>query len=380
MSVDIAALPDIEFCETDTAAIELAIITTYEGVSGTTLYPGDPVRLFLESLSLMISQERQVINQAAKRNLVSSADKGFLDHLGVFQAAERLGETFAVTTLRFTISAAQEGAVSIPIGTRATPDNALMFATTAVGTIAAGDLTVDVAAQCATAGEEGNGYVPGQINKLVDQVGSGAAYVVAVTNVTESDGGAGEEDDDDYRVRIAEAPRSYSVAGPGPAYKWWAMTASSEIIDVSYTSPEPGEVVLCPLMAGGALPGEEMLAAVLAIVGAKGIRPDTDSVTVSAPGTVAYIVTASYWISSSDAEELTTIQAAVEGAYAEWITWQRSALGRTIDPSELVYRLKAAGASQVSVALPARTTIDEDEIAVADEENSSLTYEGLADG
>lgn len=51
-------LPDISFVETDASRVERDVITTYEAITEKSLYPGDPVRLFLESLAYLIAQQR----------------------------------------------------------------------------------------------------------------------------------------------------------------------------------------------------------------------------------------------------------------------------------------------------------------------------------
>ena len=50
-SVDLSALPAVNFAPLSAADIEASILTAYERLAGVTLQPGDPVRLFLESLA-----------------------------------------------------------------------------------------------------------------------------------------------------------------------------------------------------------------------------------------------------------------------------------------------------------------------------------------
>ena len=50
-SVDLRALPAVTFAPLSAADIEASILTTYEGLTGVSLQPGDPVRLFLEALA-----------------------------------------------------------------------------------------------------------------------------------------------------------------------------------------------------------------------------------------------------------------------------------------------------------------------------------------
>lgn len=375
MTVDLSTLPELSFIETDATTIEAEGIALYETITDRTLSPGDPERLFIEALLYRLALAHQEIDHAAKMNLVAYAEKGYLDHLGARVDCTRLGDTAAATTFRFTLSEAVGEAVIIPAGTRGTPDNALMFASDDVLEIAAGETVGEVSATCETVGADGNGFVPGQISKLVDAV----SYVASVTNTTTSAGGTDEEDNDRYRERVVEAPRSYSVAGPKHAYQWWAKTAHQDIIDVSYRSPNPGEVELRPLMTGGELPEQEIIDAVLDICASNSIRPDTDSVSVLAPESVSFQTSVSYWVSPDNAVTASAIQSAVEEAYAAWLVWQRSKLGRNIDPSELVHRLKAAGAGRVAVTLPVYTAVETYQVAVVDTENCTLTYVGLED-
>ena len=76
-----------------------------------------------------------------------------------------------------------------------------MFATIAALTIPAGRLTGEVAAVCQTAGEIGNGFIPGQITKLVDIF----PYYEKAENITESAGGADWESDAAFYARIRES-------------------------------------------------------------------------------------------------------------------------------------------------------------------------------
>ena len=222
------ALNDVVFADKAADEIESEIITTYENLAERTLARGDPIRLFLESIVLIIVQQRSLIDYAAKQNLLAYANGDFLNHIGALLGVTRLEASSALTTLKFTLSAVQSTVVTIPAGIRATPDGNVLFAIIDDAEIPAGENTVTVTAECTNAGAQGNGYIAGQIKKLVDPF----PYEMSVENITTSYGGSDVENDENFRERIQIAPESFSVAGSAGAYKYFARTAHQDIIDV----------------------------------------------------------------------------------------------------------------------------------------------------
>lgn len=365
-------LPDVEFASKDISKIQTDIITTYEAISGRKLAPGDPVRLFLQAIASIIAQQRVLIDYSAKQNLLAYASGDFLDHIGVRLNTDRMPAQAAQTIIRFTI-ASQPQTVTIPKGTRVTPDGKIFFATTDVVDVPSGTTQVDITAECTTAGTIGNDWEPGQINRLVDPL----PWVTKVENITTSSGGTDTEDDDSYRERIRKAPERYSVAGPYGAYDYWARTAHQSIIDVSVSSPSPGQVEIRPLLEGGEIPSQEILDTVDAVCNDRNIRPLTDLVTVLAPTVVNYDITLTYWIDESNSSIAASIQEAVNEAIDEYVTWQKSKLGRDVNPSKLTARIINAGAKRVEIIVPIYTAITKDQVAVAN--NITVTYGGLED-
>nr|WP_237088767.1 baseplate J/gp47 family protein [Paenibacillus larvae] len=243
-------LPDVSFVSEDPNETINNIISTYEALSNRKLFPGDPERLFLMALAQIIIQQRVLINQTRKSNLIKFARGNVLDHMGAFMETERLPASPAITTVEFRLSMPLTSATIIPAKTRVAPQGGngkIFFSTKEVLEIKAGKVSGTVVAECSISGDVGNGFLPGQLKVLVDPV----AFVQSVTNTTESAGGAEKETDDSYRERIRSAPESFSVAGPSGAYEHWAKTAGSSVIDVGVDSPAPGEVVIVPLLAGG---------------------------------------------------------------------------------------------------------------------------------
>ncbi|WP_425057609.1 hypothetical protein SCACP_21260 [Sporomusa carbonis] len=367
-------LPDIDFTDKNAEDIESSIITLYEALTGRTLAAGDPVRLFLEAVAAIIVQQRILIDYAAKQNLLAYAEDEFLDHIGVLVGATRLAASAATTTIRFTLSAPQSEVVIIPDGIRVATASGVIFEVTEAGQIPIGELTVDVPAECTETGVDGNGFLPGQIKKLVDPI----QWVQSAVNITESTGGADTEDDDNYRTRIRQAPESFSVAGPTGAYEYWAKTASQDIIDVAVYSPEPGTVEIRPLLDGGELPGEELLASVLETCNSSTVRPLTDKVVVLAPEVVNYNIVATYYIDSQDAAISAAIQQEVIAAVNDYVEWQKSKLGRDINPSELIRQVMEAGTKRIVVNEPVYAVLESYQVAIAG--TVTLTFGGLEDG
>lgn len=366
-------LPNITFAEKDAAIIESEIIKEYENVAGITLADADPRKKLLQSQVPIVTGQRNTIDNAAKMNLLAFAASDYLDHIGIMVGCMRIPATNATTTLRFTLSQIRPVSITIPANTRVTAGDGIYFKTLLPLTIPASSLTGDVQAGCLTVGTAGNDYEAGSLITIVDPI----AYVSSVTNITKSAGGADIESDDDFRERIQLAPESFSCAGPTGAYEYWAKTASSLIADVKPYSPSPGCVAICVLMSGGKLPEPEILEKVLAICTDDKIRPLTDNVSAIAPTQVSYDIEVTYYISKANENLADNISVAVENSVAEYTLWQKIKLGRDIDPSELIYKMKAAGASRVTVVNPVYTKLSDTQVAM--EGNVSINYGGIED-
>lgn len=239
-------------------------------------------------------------------------------------------------------------ATIIPEGTRATVDGEIMFQTLEPLTILAGDTAGEVEAECLTAGAIGNGFIPGQINQLVDIF----PFFDSVKNVSESDGGADEESDAAFYDRMRESMETFSTAGPLGAYEYFAKTASALIVDVKATSPVPGEVDVRVLLSGGELPGEEMLKAVDDILSADKVRPLTDHVTVAPPETVPYNIDFTYYTQEGAAVSDATVADNIAAAVQAFKDWQGAKMGRDVNPSYFTALLIQAGAKRVEVRSP----------------------------
>lgn len=366
-------LPDVEFAKKSAQEIEAEAVANYERLTGIKLAAADPRRKFIQAVVLLATQQRANINYSAKQNLLAYAQGAFLDHQGHSSDTARLPATASVTTIRFVLSVPLEKNEIIPAGTRGTAGDGILFATTDQVVVPAGQTQVDVEAICTITGSRGNGYLPGQINQLVDPL----QWVQSIQNITTSEGGADEEDDDAYAERIRQAPERFSVAGPDGAYIYWARTASPLIVDVSVRSPSPGVVEIRPLLRDGGIPGQEILDLVDSVCNDRKVRPLTDHVQVLAPETVPYDISLTYWISMANSSTAASIQADVQQALNDYRQWQKAKLGRSVDPSELVTRIKNAGAKRVAISLPVYQALSPFQVAV--ENQVTIEYGGLED-
>ncbi len=361
-----------QFCITDPEYYQKLLIEKYQELSGRTLYPADPERLlinvFIYGLGLMASH----INETGKQNLLDYASGDNLDELGKLLGVVRLPAESASVTLRFTIQTAQSTDLVIPEGTSATPDGSLIFRTNSEAKIIAGNLYCDVIASCATAGVVGNGFIAGQINQLTSPAGW------TVSNITTTSGGSDEESDETLRQRIRIAPEAFSNAGSVGAYTYWAKTAHPDISDVRISSPNPGDVLVIVLLKDGQLPSQEQLDSVSLILDQDKVRPLTDHVLVQPPSQVEYSIELSWYLHREYESMQGIIASEVIAAVNSYISWQKTVIGRDINPSYLINKLMSIdGIKRVSVSNPAYTALSASQ--VAKETTVTINYGGVED-
>lgn len=375
-------MSDLQFVDVDAAKISEELIQSFEEATGEVLYPGDERRIFLQNFLPVLVALKNDINNSAKQTLLRYAYGENLTALCKdWYGVDRLPAQAANVTLRFTLSAIQTTDITIPTGTRATPDGLLFFQTIENLIIAAGNTYGDVIAEAilseadgAPSPEEYNGFTSGQIKIIVDPV----AFVESVANTDTSSGGANIESDEDLRSRAQISPESYSVAGPAGAYEYWARTADSTISDVKASSPSAGVVKVVVLQEGGQIPDADLLQKVEDILSADEIRPLTDNVQVVAPTPVAYNVEFTYYISTADQTEVSAIRSRIEdsgGVVDQYVAWQSEKLNRDINPDELRKLVLTAGAYRMTVTSPVFAEIDTDEVASIG--TIDITYGGL---
>lgn len=374
-------LPDISFIEYKTVDdVKASMVADYEAymteATGKTytLPRVSRDRFKLYAAAAQIYQAMKYVDIKGKMDTVKYSVGDFLDLLGAFRCgATRNQAAAAVTTIRFTLSAARASVTAIPQGTRIAAGQ-LFFETSVYTEIPAGDLTADIPATCMTAGETGNGLAPGELKTLVDPV----PYVQSVENTSTSSGGADRESDESFAARIFIAPGKYSTAGSRNGYEYHVQDYSSAIGGVHVSSDQAaGTVDIVFVMADGSLPSAEMISAMSQHMSAETLRPMNDLVTVRAPAEVKYTVSLTYYINQSDNNRAVAIQQAVSAAVDSYIAWQRK-IGRDINPSKLLALVMGAGAKRAQITAPIFTAIPADSIAAIDG-TASITYGGLED-
>ena len=374
-------LPDISFIDNKTIdQVRQEMVADYESFISeatgqtVTLERSSVHRMELYAAAAQIYQAMQYIDRQGKQSILKYSYSDFLDNLAIFKGVTRNPATAATTTLRFTLSAERDTATGIPQGTRVSTAGAIYFATDVYAEIPAGSTTVDVPATCTVAGTDGNGFAAGELATIVDPI----PYVASVTNTTATEGGAEIESDDDLAERVFLAPGAYSTAGPEDGYLYHAKAYSAAIGDVVATSNQAaGTVDIVFIMADGSTPGEEMIEGLEGYLQGKTIRPMTDLVRVAAPQEVTYTINLTYYINRSDSAKAVTIQAAVAQAVADYQTWQR-AIGRDINPSQLVHMVMDAGAKRVTVTAPTYTAVDATKVSAL-QGDAVISYGGLED-
>lgn len=377
----IKSLPDISFIDNkDIDQVRQEMVADYESFISeatgqtVTLERSSVHRMELYAAAAQIYQAMQYIDRQGKQSILKYSYSDFLDNLAIFKGVTRNPATPATTTLRFTLSAERDTATGIPQGTRVSTAGAIYFATDVYAEIPAGSTTVDVPATCTVAGTDGNGFAAGELATIVDPI----PYVASVTNTTATEGGAEIESDDDLAERVFLAPGAYSTAGPEDGYLYHAKAYSAAIGDVVATSNQAaGTVDIVFIMADGSTPGEEMIEGLEGYLQGKTIRPMTDLVRVAAPQEVTYTINLTYYINRSGSAKAATIQAAVAQAVADYQTWQR-AIGRDINPSQLVHMVMDAGAKRVTVTAPTYTAVDATKVSAL-QGDAVISYGGLED-
>lgn len=322
-------LPEPNFIERNPETITKEWVELYEQKSGKVLQPAQIERLMIDLGAYRESILRMQIQETAKQNLLSYAPLDILEHIGEPLGVRKLLANCAVTTLKFSVDEPLDFDFEIPECCEVeTKDGLFVFQTNESAILLAGEYSVSVKATCETVGTTANNYSIGSINNLITPL----KYITKVENTTISSGGADDENADNLRERIRQAPEKFSNAGSRGAYRYHTLSAHQSITDVEILSPSPGVVNIYPLTENGN-PTDEVLEIVRKYYEKDGIRPLTDYVQVLSPEKIDFSIKAEI-ILYQDAD-ITSVQTTLESKLQEYKKTLAQKLGKNVVKSQI---------------------------------------------
>jgi len=355
---------DIAFVSVDADEIYSLIIGNLTSAVGEDLFPGDERRIFGEAMAATAVSLLNYLNDGARQRFLRYARGTTLDALGERVGVARIIAKPAVVTVRFSLQQIRTGGTIIPQNTKVADNRSMMFTTNEVAVIEAGKSYVDVICSSVAGGAAYNGIAPGSINRLIDLVPG----IASVSNMTTSAGGDDGEEyteagDDHFRGRIRLASGSFSVAGSEQAYRFWALSADPNIAAVSIANPSDGVIQIVPIMAGGAMPTQDVLNRIVEICSDDKVRPITDQVLATTPNPHDFDINIVYYTTVESENAVVQSVESSGGALDRYTEWQITDLGRDINPDQLRRLVLDAGALRLDVTDPVFMPIDEYSVA-----------------
>ena len=206
------------------------------------LYAGQCEAAMISLISYQSSVNKIKYAESLKMCLLRYAKGIWLDLYGEFWHCPRIKATPAEDVLQVKLFDVFEVDKILPKDSEVeTKDGLYVFKTLEDLIIPSGQMYGTVKIDSELAGAALNDYAAGDINSLVKNY----EYIESVTNLNGASGGSDPEEDDDYRERLFLAPEKLSTAGTETGYKYLAMSAHKDIIDVSVDLPqEPASVTI----------------------------------------------------------------------------------------------------------------------------------------
>lgn len=360
---------DFQFIEYESTQIKNELLSDYKKMTEREVAPGSAEYDFISWCAYREIVIRSLINYAGLQNLVNYADLPGLKEIGVMLRVPYSYATPARTTIRYTFSKAFTEVINIPQGNRVSVNGVYFLAKDNLE-LKIGEEYVDVISECDQNGVIGNGYLPGEINSIVDPL----AFLESAINITESNAGTDDENIEVYREKLKNGPGGFSIAGPDEAYRYHTLVAYKNVVDSYITTvPGTGIVKIYPLVIGGIPKTEEVEVIQHYFNSTPSIKPLTDKIEVIAPRAVEYNINVKYWILEGN-KEVEKIKRLIEDAVLKYRDWQKDSLGRDITPDYLICEMVKAGAKRVQIISPIFTPVAEEEVAI--NRDLVISYQG----
>jgi phage-related baseplate assembly protein len=154
----------------------------------------------------------------------------------------------------------------------------------------------------------------------------GGANLIRNTLVVYLPDGSVALEGDDYTATYEDELLTLTLSGG---------LAGAQTVNIEITRNMYGRVKIVPICAGGELPGEDILADVLAACSADDVRPLTDMVQVAAPDVETYDIELTYWTTRANESQVVKNVEGSGGAIDRYIYWQGTNLQQDINPDEL---------------------------------------------
>ena len=365
-------LPEPNFIERNPEIITKEWIALYEQKSGKVLQPAQIERLMVDVGAYRESILRVAIQETAKQNLLSYAPLDILEHIGEPLGVRKLLANCAVTTLKFSVDIPLDFDFEIPACCEVeTKDGLCIFQTKESVILKAGETFVTVEAVCETSGIVGNNYIIGSINNLVTPL----SYISSVENITISSGGADDENADNLRERIRQAPEKFSNAGSRGAYRYHTLSAHQSITDVAITSPSAGVVNVYPLTNTGN-PSNEIIALIQNYLSDDKIRPLTDCVHVLSPEKISFSISAVVYL-YRDADKNSVFET-IESKMLEYKKTLAEKLGKDVVRTQIIALLNSIyGVFKIDLKMS--NDIEIKEYQWSDLQQWNISFGGYAD-
>lgn len=342
-----------EFFSANAFEIKEDMIAYYEGITGKTLQPAEVEMFLFGAYCYRETVWRNNANNTALQNLLEFSTFPVLDFLVEGVGVKRTPPQKAQTKIRFVLDAGHP-AFTIQAGTRISHSQGTpVFEVMEDTLVAISVLEIDVQCESLTTGSDSNGFAIGTIATLIDSF----TYFDSCENIDITAGGSAEETDEQLRKRAFLAPAAFSMAGPLDAYKFHALGAHPDILDVSVEGPEIGKVfpsagtvAIYPLTAVVPTPEVVLQAVRNACDGAKN-RPDTDTVFVAAPTAVNYAIQVDLTLYNGADDDF--IVAAITELLTTYEQTKGKALGLNIVREHIIALCVLEGVYKPNLILPA---------------------------